>query len=755
MSSARMSGARSGGRRVLQPRAIPFLAVLALALVGLIASTILRRSGGGAAATVTRRLQPPPVAAVASVLKPLRSAEAQMCELRRRLFPRASALNAARVAWKRSRSDWHDLIPETKNRGDRERAKTRLLSLLRGEDGPAALREDCGGDSGGVAGTDDGGYGNGGTQAAIVEAARVIAMGAHHGDAKMRADAPSREPTCALVRAVADEAAAAALADSLGLDADDVTAHRAETGSAARHGPLAKLHACGKIRDACMLHLTARACVDDEHCGWCEASGGVGGVCASRLSPFKANRAAGQPVRTCAAGRLLVTAASVPSLRGPSAPVVERLRLSPRQKKHGLELSLIKSLTECTFVVTRRRPLLLAFADANSKMAYHFFGESAPLWMRATEALGGLDFLNADVYVPRAVWSDLPGVVLPFTESCPRILEDVQDFANVTICYEKGTFAASTLGRLNPMDGDVGAESAFGLPSPALARIPFPPEAGGAVDGAELAPDFELESVIESVRLGKRLGLMGLVAVAAQHVAPTAGELLKKSFADSKRRGDGFQNFVLSSLLLLSEEGSGARHLHGAKAPLVTLISRRDKRFLLNEATLVRVALALGARVKVATLEDMPLYEQALLLRRTDVLVGVHGSGLINSFFMRPGSAVLQIVPLGVKGASSFFEPPAMAAQVAYLELDQRAPPMGVSLAAAGIVAHPHFLASGDYEALLRSPKGSEAVEPSTFFSYFINQDFHVDAMSFAEALRRAIAAAGWAGQPDCSRTEY
>jgi hypothetical protein len=631
------------------------------------------------------------------------------------------------------------MVPQTFNRGDRERAKSRLLSLLRGEDGPAAMRENCGNDAWGAK-TDDGGRGDDGAQAAVVGAARRSLLAT--------SDAQPKEQTCALVRAVADEAAAAILADSLGVDADDVTAHRAATASAARHGPLAKLHACGKIRDACVLHLTARACVDDEHCGWCEASGGVGGVCASRLAPYKPNRAAGQLVRTCAAGRLLVTAASVPSLRGPSAPGVEVLRFSPRQKKHGLDLA---QLGVCSVVISRRRPLLLAFADANSKMAYHFFSESAPIWMRAAEAQGGLDFLNLDVYVQRSVQSELPGFVLPYSDSCPRVLEDAEDVTNVTLCYEIGVGAStfpSAPGGVHPHDGDVGAESAFGLATPVLARIPFPPEPGGA--GAELAPDAVLETVMESIRLGKRLGLKGLVAV-AQHIAPVAGEVLKKRLADARRKSDGFPAFVLSSLLLLSEEGSVARHSRGAEAPLVTLISRRDKRFVLNEATLVRVVLALGVRVKVATLEDMPLYEQAHLLRSTDVLVGVHGSGLINSFFLRPGSAILQLVPLGVKGASSFFEPPAMAAQVAYLELNQQSPPRGVSLAAAGIVAHPHFLASGDYEALLRSPKGSEAVEPSTFFSFFINQDASVDALSFASAIKRALASAGaGAGVPDC-----
>jgi hypothetical protein len=128
---------------------------------------------------------------------------------------------------------------------------------------------------------------------------------------------------------------------------------------------------------------------------------------------------------------------------------------------------------------------------------------------------------------------------------------------------------------------------------------------------------------------------------------------------------------------------------------VITLISRRNKRFLQNEPEIVAGLLEAGGPgtevqvslprdcvtcfmappfMKVATLERMPLYEQVWayltkylvstrhslvhlqirLFRRTTLLVGVHGSGLINTAFMRAKTALLQIMPYKVhegKGA--------------------------------------------------------------------------------------------------------
>ena len=53
------------------------------------------------------------------------------------------------------------------------------------------------------------------------------------------------------------------------------------------------------------------------------------------------------------------------------------------------------------------------------------------------------------------------------------------------------------------------------------------------------------------------------------------------------------------------------------------IVSRRRKRFLLNEAELVDAALALGVEVQLLPFEAMTLYEQLAALRSTTILVGV------------------------------------------------------------------------------------------------------------------------------------
>ena len=86
----------------------------------------------------------------------------------------------------------------------------------------------------------------------------------------------------------------------------------------------------------------------------------------------------------------------------------------------------------------------------------------------------------------------------------------------------------------------------------------------------------------------------------------------------------------------------------------VGLISRRWKRFLLNERELGYALLDAGYDVRLLALEDMTLYEQVAALRATTLLVGVHGSGLNNALYLRPGAAVLQIVPFGLRYRGDF-----------------------------------------------------------------------------------------------------
>ena len=46
----------------------------------------------------------------------------------------------------------------------------------------------------------------------------------------------------------------------------------------------------------------------------------------------------------------------------------------------------------------------------------------------------------------------------------------------------------------------------------------------------------------------------------------------------------------------------------------------------------------------------MPLYEQVYHIRRADVMVGLHGSGMSNVKLMRPGTGLIEIMPYQAKG---------------------------------------------------------------------------------------------------------
>ena len=78
---------------------------------------------------------------------------------------------------------------------------------------------------------------------------------------------------------------------------------------------------------------------------------------------------------------------------------------------------------------------------------------------------------------------------------------------------------------------------------------------------------------------------------------------------------------------------------------VVGIISRRRKRFILNEYDLVASVEALGYDCVLLPFESMTLYEQMKALRSLDVLIGMHGSGLDNAIFLHPGSVLVQLLP--------------------------------------------------------------------------------------------------------------
>lgn len=723
--------------------------------------------------------------------------------LRPYVLPQPSAANPVRRAWISGKIDWHDLVPDvyalkdddaaTKvlQRMRREAAKEKLLALLMNFDSPQSTNMPCDESDAGHAACET-------VQQWLVHQVRSSLGGA---------DAAWTD----VVRGVSNSSLIEALSAAAHVDRDDISPFRVPESD---HGPFAKQAACGTVRDRCMIHGSARACVDDEYCGWCESSG----VCLDRTMQYWPEKQAGTKKTACSAP-LLVTADSVPSeyvrrygasaassRPGDSATVAGKpaqpqkpsgsSRAETGEAQSPLVYKLDRSIrgsgsmpripaTQCSFIITRRRPLVLAFNNDNSKMAYHFFTETAPGWLNRASDKKGLQYLQSNVYVPLTTWTEFPQMVAPFSDSCPLIIEDLR--TDITVCYAAdegpvlgGNVDGADRVSVSPGDGAVLQPTAlqiFGLADPQLARIEYVDAASGAAaDGSgnskavveqgsatrqahteavrEIVedPSSVLEPVLTSVAYGKRVGLAGIAALlryfasGSHFLAPQPAlfprndpgwtrELLNSGVeivAKQLRSSGRFTEYLLQSMLLHSEGPSRNA------PPLVTFISRRNKRFLFNEPDFVRVALALGAEVRVVALETTPLYEQMKLLRRTVVLVGMHGSGLINTQVMRSHTSVIQLVPWGVKGAAGFFQGTANGNGVSYHEVRQTD--------RGDTVPHFHFLDSShakDHTALFADgAKGSDCCGQQVFFSFWINQDGAFDAVEFGRVLKSALD--GW-----------
>jgi len=96
----------------------------------------------------------------------------------------------------------------------------------------------------------------------------------------------------------------------------------------------------------------------------------------------------------------------------------------------------------------------------------------------------------------------------------------------------------------------------------------------------------------------------------------------------------------------------------GRGRPLVLFILRRKKRFIGNEAELVKATAWQGAsyNIRFEHLESMSLVEQFRLARAATVIVGVHGAGLAWCTMMEPTSrsAVVEIVASNWVGAGTY-----------------------------------------------------------------------------------------------------
>ncbi|KAI4143730.1 MAG: hypothetical protein LQ340_006894 [Diploschistes diacapsis] len=90
------------------------------------------------------------------------------------------------------------------------------------------------------------------------------------------------------------------------------------------------------------------------------------------------------------------------------------------------------------------------------------------------------------------------------------------------------------------------------------------------------------------------------------------------------------------------------RSIENNDSPLVlTFIDRREKRQLIEKEDYVEEVKRTYPQIKIQMVNfaAIPFTEQLRIIRDTDVLVGAHGAGLTHALFLRPGSAMVEILP--------------------------------------------------------------------------------------------------------------
>ncbi|KAL5100147.1 hypothetical protein RYX36_004474, partial [Vicia faba] len=105
--------------------------------------------------------------------------------------------------------------------------------------------------------------------------------------------------------------------------------------------------------------------------------------------------------------------------------------------------------------------------------------------------------------------------------------------------------------------------------------------------------------------------------------------------------------------------------------PLLTLVSRKgNSRVILNQEEVIKLAEDIGFIVHVLdTTRDSSIVDTYRLIHSSHVMLGVHGAGLTNLLFLRQGSVLVQIVPIGLEWASeTYYYKPTKILGLEYVE---------------------------------------------------------------------------------------
>ncbi|KAB2608262.1 hypothetical protein D8674_011430 [Pyrus ussuriensis x Pyrus communis] len=108
---------------------------------------------------------------------------------------------------------------------------------------------------------------------------------------------------------------------------------------------------------------------------------------------------------------------------------------------------------------------------------------------------------------------------------------------------------------------------------------------------------------------------------------------------------------------------------HQLERPKLVIVSRNGSRAITNEDLLVEMAEKIGFEVEVLTPDSRTeLAKIYWVLNSSDVVIGVHGAAMTHFLFMRPGSVLIQVIPLGTSwAAEAYFGEPARKLDLNYI----------------------------------------------------------------------------------------
>ncbi|ELR17969.1 uncharacterized protein ACA1_208470 [Acanthamoeba castellanii str. Neff] len=166
----------------------------------------------------------------------------------------------------------------------------------------------------------------------------------------------------------------------------------------------------------------------------------------------------------------------------------------------------------------------------------------------------------------------------------------------------------------------------------------------------------------------------------------------------------------------------------------VGIISRSFKRFLLNEQELLHATLQLNVSAELLLFDTLPFYQQVQALRRTTVLVGMHGSGLTNALYLQRGAVLLQIMPFKTGGGAAAYQGFTHGAGAVYKEWTNPCQEC--------TVMHWDILneqEKADKAGILE--RGGWSASGSLYFWFWVNQETYVDPKQFQALIRDALSA--------------